>query len=100
MCHILPKLAATYLRGSSTSEAARTLVGVGLRLAQDIGAHRKKMYATVSPVEGETLKRAFWYVLHLVVACAAAERILRTLVWLDWALSPQLGRPCGVQFEE
>ncbi|KAI0337246.1 hypothetical protein BDW22DRAFT_1364331 [Trametopsis cervina] len=76
-------LAAMYHRGSSTSEASRTLIGVGLRLAQDIGAHRRKMYSSLSPAEGEMLKRAFW-----------------TLVWQDWALSPQLGRPCGVQYED
>jgi hypothetical protein len=57
--HLL-QLASIYLRGSSTSEAARTLVGVGLRLAQDIGAHRKKMYSSLSAAEGEMLKRVFW----------------------------------------
>ncbi|KAI0090934.1 fungal-specific transcription factor domain-containing protein [Irpex rosettiformis] len=76
-------LASIYLRGSSTSEAARTLIGVGLRLSQDIGAHRKKMYSSLPPVEGEMLKRAFW-----------------CLVWLDSVMSPQLGRPCGIQYED
>ncbi|KAI0682882.1 fungal-specific transcription factor domain-containing protein [Cytidiella melzeri] len=76
-------LASIYLRGSSTYEAARTLIGVGLRLAEDIGAHRKKMYSALSPAEGEMLKRAFW-----------------VLVWLDCTMSPQLGRPCGVQYED
>jgi len=76
-------LASIYLRGSSTPEATRTQIGVGLRLAQDIGAHRNKICKSLPPDEGEMLKRVFW-----------------VLVWVDWVLSPQLGRPCGVQHED
>ena len=27
----------------------------------DIGAHRKKLYGTIPTVEGEMMRRAFWY---------------------------------------
>lgn len=37
------------------------IVGTGLRLAQDIGIHRKKVYGTSLTVQDELWKRAFWY---------------------------------------
>ena len=49
-----------YLRGSSSPEAARWIIGVGLRLAQDMGAHRKKSYSDVPTVEEELMKKAWW----------------------------------------
>ncbi len=41
------------------------MVGIGIRLAQDVGAHRKKVYNTPHSVETELWKRAFWYVLKI-----------------------------------
>lgn len=54
------QLITMYLRGSSSPEASRWITGVGLRLAMDMGAHRKKSYSALPTVEGEQLKRAFW----------------------------------------
>ena len=34
--------------------------GYGIRVAQMMGAHRKKSYGTEPTVEGELRKRAFW----------------------------------------
>ncbi|KIP10237.1 hypothetical protein PHLGIDRAFT_115686 [Phlebiopsis gigantea 11061_1 CR5-6] len=76
-------LASMYLRGSSSPEAARWITGVGLRLAQDMGAHRKKSYRPVPTIEEELMKKAWW-----------------SLLWLDWAISPALGRPAGIQHED
>lgn len=36
------------------------MVGMGLRLAQEMGAHRKRRYGPTPTVEGELMKRAFW----------------------------------------
>lgn len=36
------------------------MVGIGIRLAQDVGAHRRKVYNTPVSVESELWKRAFW----------------------------------------
>ena len=36
------------------------MIGVGIRLAQDVGAHRKKVYNPTRTVEEELWKRAFW----------------------------------------
>jgi hypothetical protein len=35
------------------------MVGVGVRMAQDVGAHRRKMYTSMT-VGDELWKRAFW----------------------------------------
>jgi len=36
------------------------MIGIGIRLATDVGAHRRKMYKSVMTVEDELWKRAFW----------------------------------------
>jgi hypothetical protein len=37
------------------------MVGIGVRMAQDVGAHRRKMYTTTDiAIEDELWKRAFW----------------------------------------
>ncbi|KAI0092329.1 fungal-specific transcription factor domain-containing protein [Irpex rosettiformis] len=56
-----------YLVAYYTVEASTSWhgVGYGLRIAQMIGAHRKKSYGTKPTVEGELRKRVFWaLVLH------------------------------------
>jgi hypothetical protein len=67
---LLIKLASMFLRGSSTPEASRWISGVGLRVAQDMGAHRKKTYSTVPNLEDELLKKAFWWGHFLITGCA------------------------------
>ncbi len=46
------------------------MTGLGLRLAQDLGAHRKRTYIDLSREEGEMLKRTFWYAQIYVVFLA------------------------------
>ena len=59
------------------------MVGIGIRLAQDVGAHRRKVYGPELTVEDELWKRACW-----------------VLVALDRAICCTLGRPCALQDEE
>lgn len=61
-CLCFPKLAALYMFGCSTPQVSWTLSGMGLRLAQDVGAHRRKVYNPIPSVESELWKRAFWLV--------------------------------------
>ena len=57
------QLASMFLHGTSTPHISWSLIGIGLRYAQDLGAHRRKAYNSERPiVEEELLKRAFWYV--------------------------------------
>lgn len=37
------------------------MTAVGIRLAQEVGAHRRKIYASAMTVEEELWKRVFWY---------------------------------------
>ncbi|KAI0737556.1 fungal-specific transcription factor domain-containing protein [Daedaleopsis nitida] len=76
-------LMASYLGGTNTPQGAWSMIGLGLRLAQDVGVHRKKMYGSKLTVEGELWKRAFW-----------------GLVSLDRMVSFALGRPCAIHDED
>ncbi|KAI0950725.1 hypothetical protein AcW1_007961 [Taiwanofungus camphoratus] len=76
-------LTATFLQGTSAPQACWTIIGVGVRLAQDVGAHRRKVYNSPPTVEEELWKRAFW-----------------VLVSMDRSISHALGRPCAIQDED
>ncbi|KAG8821414.1 hypothetical protein FRC17_009833 [Serendipita sp. 399] len=58
-------LAAWYMLESSCNYAAWTLSGIGLRIAQDVGAHRKKVYGNPISPEDESWKRAFWCLIAI-----------------------------------
>ncbi|KAA1476286.1 hypothetical protein DENSPDRAFT_806972 [Dentipellis sp. KUC8613] len=72
-----------YLQGCSGQIACWTMAGIGIRVAQDVGAHRRKVYNPTRTVEDELWKRAFW-----------------VLVVLDRMMSAGLGRPCAIQEED
>ncbi|KAJ7662890.1 fungal-specific transcription factor domain-containing protein, partial [Mycena rosella] len=74
-------LAVTFLQ-YSTPTACWMLTGIGVRLAQDVGAHRSKNLRTPT-VESELWKRAFWVIVCYDRLCSAA-----------------FGRPCGTQYED
>ncbi|KAJ6587578.1 fungal-specific transcription factor domain-containing protein [Mycena vulgaris] len=76
-------LAVQFLEGSSAPQACWTLVGVGLRLAQDVGAHRRNSRVEKPSVERELWKRAFW-----------------VLVYMDRFISSGMGRTCAIQHDD
>ncbi|KAJ7495523.1 fungal-specific transcription factor domain-containing protein [Mycena latifolia] len=76
-------LAVQYLESLSAPQASWTLIGVGLRLAQDVGAHRRTPCVEKPSVERELWKRAFW-----------------VLVFLDRSLSSGMGRTCAIQHDD
>ncbi|VDC04186.1 unnamed protein product [Peniophora sp. CBMAI 1063] len=76
-------LGAIYLQGCSFPHAPWIVVGLGLRLALDIGAHRRKSYGSRPTIESELFKRVFW-----------------SLVFMDKWLSAALGRPSAIQEED
>ncbi|KAF7328634.1 Zn(2)-C6 fungal-type domain-containing protein [Mycena sanguinolenta] len=73
-------LAAWFLEFSCPS-ACWALIGIGLRLAQDVGAHRQREGQPT--VESELWKRAFW-----------------ALVSFDRQISMANGRTCTSQYED
>ncbi|KAI0309621.1 fungal-specific transcription factor domain-containing protein [Amylostereum chailletii] len=75
-------LGTLYVFGSGTPQICWTLSGIGLRMAQDIGAHRRRAYVDHSPLETDLWRRAFW-----------------VLFSLDVWLSAFLGRTCGISVD-
>ncbi|KAG7098621.1 hypothetical protein E1B28_000543 [Marasmius oreades] len=71
-----------FLRGTSTQTTAWLFITMGMRKAQDAGAHRKTIYHRTPTVDDELWKRAFWM-----------------LVGLDRVTSAALGRPCSIDDE-
>ncbi|CAA7260649.1 unnamed protein product [Cyclocybe aegerita] len=75
-----------YVLFASSSEMPQgiwAVLGFALRLAQEVGAHRKKNIRGTPSAEDELWKRAFWIILSL-----------------DRHLSSESGRPCGLQDED
>ncbi|EGO25312.1 hypothetical protein SERLADRAFT_437067 [Serpula lacrymans var. lacrymans S7.9] len=70
-------LMGMFLRGTAFHPVAWLFISIGLRKAQDVGAHRKKVYGNKPSVDEELWKRAFWM-----------------LVLYDRIGSAALGRPC------
>ncbi|THV03738.1 hypothetical protein K435DRAFT_247672 [Dendrothele bispora CBS 962.96] len=63
-------IAVFFLQATSTPEACWTLVGCGIRLAQEVGANQRRSGDTRPTVEGELWKRVFWmlYVIDVYVS--------------------------------
>ncbi|KAF5374528.1 hypothetical protein D9615_009070 [Tricholomella constricta] len=76
-------LSVMFLQGSSTPQSCWTMVGIGIRMAQDVGAHRRKYDRNNLTMEDELWKRGFW-----------------VLVTMDRMVSSALGRPCAIQDED
>ncbi|KAG8756655.1 hypothetical protein FRC11_005147, partial [Ceratobasidium sp. 423] len=70
-------LSALFLHGTPAHYTGWVILGMGIRLAQDVGAHRRKEKVTI---ENELYKRAFW-----------------TLLALDRMMCGALGRPSAMQ---
>ncbi|KAG7451956.1 uncharacterized protein BT62DRAFT_882141 [Guyanagaster necrorhizus] len=79
-------LLSEFYLSSSVPQQSWTIAGVGLRIAQDAGAHRKKSppnNPVKNTVDAELWKRVFW-----------------SLVALDRTLGSALGRPCALYDED
>ncbi|KAG7444501.1 uncharacterized protein BT62DRAFT_900033 [Guyanagaster necrorhizus] len=70
-------LMVLFLYGTTTPEASFVLIGAGVRLAQDVGAHRKR----VKPLEEWTIEDELW------------KRIFWALVITDVFVSSFVGKP-------
>ena len=72
-----------FWRGSAGQHIGWMLISIGIRKAQDVGAHRKKVYNSKLCVEEDLWKRVFWLLLSF-----------------DHMDSAGLGRSCSIQEEE
>ncbi|KAJ7752259.1 fungal-specific transcription factor domain-containing protein [Mycena maculata] len=64
-------LAAEFLNWTSNPRVCWSVIGFGLRLAQDIGSHRHKVPGSCTPAEEELEKRAFWILLRFETELSA-----------------------------
>ncbi|KAF7320548.1 Zn(2)-C6 fungal-type domain-containing protein [Mycena chlorophos] len=77
-------LAVQFLERGASPHLCWNLVGAALRLAQDIGIHRRTLHDESQPtVERELFKRVFW-----------------VLLYQDRMMSCGMGRPCMLQHED
>ena len=75
-------------------------MGIGICLAQDVGANRRRHTLTA---EDEQWKRAFWYFkfIHFnYLSFLTLNGVDRVLVCMDRMISAALGRPCAIHDEE
>ena len=77
------QLMALFLQGTTAPQSTWPVIGAGIRMALDVGAHRKKMYSPTPTVEEELWKRAYWY-----------------LVGFDRTGSAAMGRTCSTRPED
>ncbi|KAJ6609592.1 fungal-specific transcription factor domain-containing protein [Mycena sp. CBHHK59/15] len=75
-------LAIQFLEASAL-QAEWSFIGIGIRVAQEVGAHRRKTKGQRPTVESELWKRAFW-----------------VLVYYDRITSCGMGRPAGMQYDD
>lgn len=76
-------LSVVFLQATSAPQACWTMIGVAVRMAQDVGAHRRRVSNKPPTIEDELWKRAFWVIVYMDRACSSA-----------------LGRPCATQEED
>ncbi|KAI0666880.1 fungal-specific transcription factor domain-containing protein [Trametes maxima] len=76
-------LMTLYMYTTTVPHCSWTIVGLGIRKALDVGAHRKTMYKSQPNVNDELWRRAFW-----------------ALLAIDLTASYGLGRPMGIHEEE
>ncbi|KAF9009903.1 hypothetical protein BDQ17DRAFT_1347115 [Cyathus striatus] len=73
------QLACQFLQGTSAPHSCWTIAGLGIRLAQDMGIHQRRVPLDKLTIEHELCKRAFW-----------------VLISLDRMSSIGLGRSCAI----
>ncbi|KAF8639523.1 hypothetical protein AX17_001428 [Amanita inopinata Kibby_2008] len=76
-------LAVLYVFGTGVMHAAWSILGLGIRFAQELGLHRRRGGTEKATVDGELSKRAFW-----------------CLIAMDRLMSTFSGRPCATQDED
>ncbi|CAA7262252.1 unnamed protein product [Cyclocybe aegerita] len=74
-------LTISFIQASSIPQSIWMLIGIAIRMVQEVGVHRRK--ATLPTVEDELWKRAFW-----------------VLIYMDRVVCLGFGRPITIQEED
>jgi hypothetical protein len=92
-------LSAVYLQPLSRSALSWNHIGLGLRRAQDVGAHRRR--SELHPTaENEQWKRVFWYFFSLCLYGNRQHFFTRVLLCLEWVVGTLTGRPLAMHDQE
>ena len=94
---------AAYINATNSPQGTLPILSLGIRMAQDMGAHRKKLYSATPTVEQELWKRAFWSVVSsdvYIFICGILKGFRRALVSMDRSASFGMGRQCTIHDEE
>ncbi|KAL4256689.1 ABC-transporter-regulating transcription factor-like protein [Pleurotus pulmonarius] len=76
-------LAVLYYQGTANPQACWLMIGIGMRYAQEVGAHRRTSKVDRPTIQDELWKRAFW-----------------SLLFSDRLLCAYVGRPCTIHAED
>jgi hypothetical protein len=93
-------LAAMYGAGLFRGQLIWVLLGVAIRMIQEVGAHMKSLYKSTPNAQDEMWKRCFWYVQRSLpslfgMTTVANLRPFRVLFNYDVGLASNNGRPPG-----
>ncbi|KAJ7137355.1 fungal-specific transcription factor domain-containing protein [Mycena crocata] len=58
-------LSVLFLCVTSSPEECWILVGLGIRLGQGVGIHRRRAYSHMKPLDAELHKRVFWFLIAI-----------------------------------
>lgn len=88
------QLASLFFLGTTLLQASRTMTGLGIRLAQDLGVHRKKPDGYRLGFQDELQKRAFWLASRVFGINIVLSNIIQVLTFdgpsyqlIQWSLS-------------
>ncbi|EIN10080.1 hypothetical protein PUNSTDRAFT_102078 [Punctularia strigosozonata HHB-11173 SS5] len=89
---------ALFLGGSCPPHVQWNMIGLGVRLCLDVGAHRKMVYKSVDEgqIMEEQWRRAFWVLVQ--ADRSAASEMGRSLAVLDEDIDAPLPRECDDQY--
>lgn len=74
-------LSAEFLRGAGATSVFWTTVGIGLRRAQDVGAHRWRTFGEKKSVDRELWTRAWWCLIVMDRMASAATGQTNSASW-------------------
>jgi hypothetical protein len=85
----------------NSQESSWISAGIGIRLIQAAGYHRRRVTTSPLTIEEQSWKRLFWYqILHTFSFASIINFQNRFLVFADRTLSLILGRPNAIHEEE
>jgi hypothetical protein len=71
------------------------LLGISIRMIQQVGAHRRKIYKATPNAHDELWKRCFWYGSSIEIRTITLIAFFRISLIFDVSMSSETGRPCA-----